>query len=178
MNQEHDLLAPGIPRPGGVWAVISSDAGAFTLALYGIVGPSAELYVVDKSERALGKQRRELARRAPTAHIHYVRADFTQPWELPPLDGIVLANMLHGVKLERQQEVLRHMHDALKPEEGRFILVDHEASKGSWRVPYPINYESFEYLAGVAGFADVRRLALLPVSLTREIYSALCMRAG
>lgn len=178
MDQEHDLLAPGIPRPGGVWAVISSDEGAFTLALYGIVGPSAELYVVDKSERTLGKQRRELARRAPTAHIHYVRADFTQPLELPPLDGIVLANVLHGVKLERQQEVLRHMHDALKPEEGRFILVDHEASKGSWRVPYPINYESFEYLAGVAGFVDVRRLALLPVSLTREIYSALCMRAG
>ena len=178
MSGEHDLLAPGIPRPGGLWAIIGAEAGDFTLALLRLIGSTAELYVVDKSERALGKLRRDLEKRAPAAHLHYVRADFAQPMDLPPLDGMVMVNLLHEVKLERQEQALRHLRGFLKPEGGRLILIDFDIRAASFKVRYPINYESFEYLAGVAGFADVRRIAVLPVGLTREMYSALGVRAG
>ena len=177
-SREHDLLAPGIPRPGGVWADIGSDAGYFTLALFKIVGPGAEIYSVDKSQHALEKQQRMLTKLAPAARIRYVRADLTQPMALPPLDGMVMVNVLHEIKLERQEEVLRHLRGFLKPDGGQLILVDREARTGSLRVPYPVNYESFEYLAGAAGFVDVRRIAVLPVGLLREMYSALAVRAG
>jgi SAM-dependent methyltransferase len=177
-SSEHDLLAPGIPRPGGVWADIGSDAGYFTLALFKIVGPGAEIYSVDKSPHALEKQRRMLAKLAPTARIRYVQADLTQPMALPPLDGMVMVNVLHEIKLERQEGVLRHLREYLKPDGGRLILVDREVRTASLRVPYPVTYESFEYLAGAAGFADVRRIAVLPVGLFREMYSALGLRAG
>ncbi|HLZ20600.1 MAG TPA: class I SAM-dependent methyltransferase [Ktedonobacterales bacterium] len=176
MSGEHDLLAPGILRPGGIWTIIGSDTGEFAVALSKLVGPDAEIYVVEKSERALEKVRRDLARRAPAIHIHCVRADYMQPVDLPPLDGMVVVNVLHQVKLERQQGVLRHLREFLKPHGGRLILVDHEVRKGSLRVRYPVNYESFEYLAGVAGFVEMRRIAALPVGLSREIYAALAVR--
>lgn len=178
MDIEHDLLAPGILRPGGIWAIIGSDVENFTLALSRIAGSDAEIYVVDKNQRMLEKQQRKLAKLAPTARIRYLRADYAQQMDLPPLDGMVVVNVLHEVKLERQEQVLRHLREFLKPEGGRFILVDREARTGSLRVPYPVNYESFEYLAGVAGFVDVRRIAVVPVGLTREMYSALGVRTG
>ena len=178
MSGEHDLLAPGIPRPGGTWAIIGAESSDFTLALLRLIGLAAELYVVDKSEKALEKQRHELEKRFPAAHIHYVRAEYAQQMNLPPLDGMVMVNLLHEVKLERQEQVLRHLRDFLKPEGGRLILVDHEVRAASLKVRYPIDYDSFEYLAGVAGFVDMRRIAVLPVGLNREMYSALGVRAG
>lgn len=177
MSGEYDLLAPGISRPGGTWAIIGSEARDFTLALLSIIGVSAELYVVDKSERALEKLRRELETRLPAARIHYVRAEFTQQLDLPPLDGMVVAHVLHEVKLERQEQVLRHLRDFIKPDGGRLILVDYDVRGASLKVRYPIDYDSFEYLAGVAGFVDVRRIAAVPVGLTREMYSGLGVRA-
>ncbi|MGH2515406.1 MAG: methyltransferase domain-containing protein [Ktedonobacterales bacterium] len=176
--REYDLLAPGIARRGGIWAVLGNDTGSFTLALCKLVGVEAELYVIDKKSRALEKQRRELAKGAPAARVHWVCADYAQAMDLPPLDGMVLVNALHDVKLERQEELLRHLRGYLKPDGGRLILVDREVRTASLRVKYPVNYESFEYLAGTAGFVDLRRLAVLPVGLVREMYSALGMRAG
>lgn len=180
MGREHDLLMPGIPRPGGIWADIGSGVGYFTLALWQIIGsgPDAEIYSVEKRARALKQQQRGLGRLAPEARVHYVRADFTQPLNLPPLDGMVMASALHEVKLEHQAAVLRHLRGYLKPETGRFILVEYEVRMGSPWVPYPVNYESFEYLAGMAGFVDVRRIAMLPAAFLREMYAAFAMRGG
>lgn len=178
VGRERDLLTSGIPRSGGIWADVGSGVGYFTLALWRIIGsgPDAEIYSVDRSARALERQRRGLGRLAPEARVRYVRGDFTQPLELPPLDGMVMANALHEVKLGRQEAVLRHLRGYLKPETGRFILVEYEVRMGSPWVPYPVNYESFEYLAGMAGFVDVRRIAMLPAGFLREMYAALAMR--
>lgn len=178
VGRERDLVAPGIERPGGIWADIGSGVGYFTLALCQIVGSTAEIYSVDKNARALEKQRRGLGKLVPDARIHYVLADFTQSLDLPQLDGMVMANALHDVKLERQEATLRHLYGYLKPAVGRLIFVEHEARAGSPWVPYPVNYESFEYLAGQAGFVDVRRIAVLPAGMLREMYSALAMRGG
>lgn len=178
MDKEHDLLAPGIERRGGVWAICGADVEPFALALFKLLGPEAEFYVLDKKKGALEKLRRALTKGAPAARITWMCVDYTQAMELPPLDGLVLVNGLHSVRLERQEEVLHHLRGYLKPDGGRLILVDREERSASLRVRYPVNYESFEYLASAAGFVDVRRLAMQPVGLVREMYSGLGVRAG
>ena len=176
MSRERELLAPGITRPGGIWADVGSGVGYFTLALCQLLGPGAEIYSIDKNARAIEKQKRGLGKLAPNAHIHYVVADFTQRLEVPPLDGIVMANALHYVRMERQAPVLAAIAAHLKPE-GVFIFVEYEARFGNPWVPYPVNYSSFEYLASEAGLHDVRRIAALPSSFMREMYSALAVRS-
>lgn len=176
MSRERELLAPGITRPGGVWADVGSGIGYFTLALCQLLGPEAEIYSIDRNTRALEKQKRGLGKLAPEAKVHYVAADFTQPLDLPPLDGVVMANALHYVRLERQGPVLAGIASHLKPD-GVFILVEYEARFGNPWVPYPVNYSSFEYLASEAGLRDVRRIAALPSSFMREMYSALGVRS-
>jgi ubiquinone/menaquinone biosynthesis C-methylase UbiE len=41
------LLRAGVPGPGGVWADLGSGAGAFTLALADLIGPTGQIYSVD-----------------------------------------------------------------------------------------------------------------------------------
>lgn len=177
MSRERELLAPGITRPGGVWADIGSGIGYFTLALCQLLGPEAEIFSLDKNPRSLEKQKRGLGKLVPDARIHYIVADFMQRLELPPLDGVVMANALHYVRLEQQEQVLAGIASHLKPD-GVFILVEYEARFGNPWVPYPVNYSSFEYLASEAGLRDVRRIAALPSSFMREMYSALAIRSA
>ncbi len=177
MSRERELLAPGITRPGGVWADVGSGIGYFTLALCQLLGPSAEIFSLDKNSRALEKQKRGLGKLVPEAHVHYIATDFTQRLDLPPLDGIVMANALHYVRLEQQERVLAAIASHLKPE-GVFILVEYEVRFGNPWVPYPVNYSSFEYLASEAGLRDVRRIAAMPSSFMREMYSALGVRSA
>lgn len=173
MTKEHDLIQPGISRPGGIWADIGSGTGIFTLELRQIIGPQAEMYSVERDGHALDKQRRAVAARYPDAPIHYLQADFTRPLALPPLDGIVMANALHFVPFERQQAVLAALCTHLKPDGGRFLIVEYDAQHGNPWVPYPVNYDAFENLAVGAGLRDVRRLAAVPSRFLREMYSAM-----
>lgn len=177
MSRERELLAPGISRPGGIWADIGSGIGYFTLALCQLLGPEAEIYSIDKNQRALEKQKRGLGKLAPEARVRYITADFTQPLDLPPLDGIVMANALHYVRLELQERVLAGIASHLKPD-GVFILVEYDVRFGNPWVPYPVNYQSFEYLASEAKLRDVRRIAALPSGFLREMYSALGIRSS
>ena len=176
MSKEHDLIAPGIARPGGVWADIGSGIGYFTLPLCQILGPAGEIFSIDKDGKSLARQQRGLAELCPDARIHYIQADFTGALDLPPLDGIVMANALHFVRMQDQSAVLTRLCSHLRPDGGRFIIVEYEARSGNPWVPYPVNYGSFQYLAGVAGLADVRRIAAIPSSFLREMYSAIGVR--
>lgn len=177
MSRERELLAPGITRPGGVWADVGSGIGYFTLALCQLLGPDADIYSIDKNARALERQKRGLGKLAHGAHVHYLVADFTERLDLPPLDGVVMANALHYVRLEWQERVLAGIASHLKPG-GVFIFVEYDVRFGNPWVPYPVNYSSFEYLASEAGLRDVRRIAAMPSSFMREMYSALGVRSS
>src|SRR2546421_8630062 len=97
------LLRKGIPGPGGTWADLGSGSGAFTLALADLLGPSGHIYSIDKDAAALKEQQRAMRATFPAVHLEYLVADFTEPLDLPQLDGIVMANSLHYV---RQKEPL------------------------------------------------------------------------
>lgn len=167
------LLERGIPKRGGVWAEFGSGTGAFTLALADLVGPGATIYSIDRNAAALQQQERAMRARFPEAEVRYLTADYTEPLDLPPLDGIVMANALH---FQRNKEpALRRILGHLTPG-GRLILVEYDADRGNPWVPYPISFRTWQLLAPQMGFVDVRLLATVPSRFLGRIYSALCTR--
>jgi ubiquinone/menaquinone biosynthesis C-methylase UbiE len=175
LSKEHDLIAPAIPLLGGSWAELGSGTGIFTVELYKLVGPKAEIYSIDKNSHALEKQKRTFEAQYPEANIHFMNADFTKNLDLPPLDGILMANSLHFVAFDQQRPLVARLCSQLKPK-GILLIVEYEAHHGNLWVPHPINYDSFDYLAGEAGLVDVHRLASVPSSFMGELYSAMAVR--
>ncbi len=167
------LLRDGIPDQGGVWADFGSGSGAFTLALADLLGPGAEIYSLDLDRRALERQQSEMRRRFPDTNLHVMVADFTQPQNLPSLDGIVMANSLH---YQRNKEVvLRRVSGYLKPG-GRLILIEYNTDRGNHWVPYPLSYPAWETIAARNGFVGTRLLASRPSRFLGEIFSAVTFR--
>ena len=169
-HEDHmNLIRGGIPAPGGTWADLGSGWGAFTLALADLLGPGATIHSLDKDRSSLRDQEAEMRRRFPATEVQYTPADFTDLLDLPPLDGIVMANSLHYVR--RKEPVTERLRAYLKPG-GSFILVEYNADWGNPWVPHPISYPSWEKLASRSGFTSTRLLATVPSRFLREIYSA------
>ncbi|HHX64259.1 MAG TPA: methyltransferase domain-containing protein [Chloroflexi bacterium] len=174
------LLREGIeaPDPDGVWADFGSGQGAFTLALADLLGPGATIYSIDRDARALDDQRALMRSRFPDTTVHYIVANFIHPLDLPPLDGIIMANALHFVR--DKDETVRLLRRYLRPPEkddpsGRMILVEYNVDQGNTWVPYPLAYPTWEALSLRCGFRHTRRLATVPSRFLREIYSALSL---
>jgi ubiquinone/menaquinone biosynthesis C-methylase UbiE len=175
VSKEHDLIAPAIPLLGGYWAELGSGTGIFTVELYKLVGPRGEIFSVDKNRHAMEKQKRTFETDYPEANIHFLQVDFTGKLDLPPLDGILMANSLHFVPFDQQRTLVTQICSYLKPN-GILLIVEYEARHGNLWVPHPINYDSFDFLAGEAGMVDIHRLASIPSSFMSEMYSAVAIR--
>ncbi len=173
-HDEHvRLLRGGVAEPGGVWADLGSGSGAFTLALADLLGPAGVIYSVDKDRSALREQERAMRARFPETTVQYIVADFTQRLDLPPLDGVVMANSLH---FQRQKDpVLQLVRGYLKPG-GRLILVEYNVDRGNMWVPYPFSYSTWEALARQNGFASTTLLTTQPSRYLGEMFSALSLR--
>lgn len=169
-HQDHvHLLQRAVAQRGGVWADFGSGEGAFTLALCDLAGPDCEIYSVDEDAGRLARQQQQFRAQFPQSRVHFLRADFTRPLDLPPLDGIVMANALHYFR--DKERVLRHVRTFVKPD-GQLVLVEYNVDAGNQWVPYPLSFETFAKLAPRAGFDVPRRLATVPSRFLREIYSA------
>lgn len=164
------LLQGGVEAQGGVWADLGSGTGAFTLALADLLGPAGVIYSVDKDRGALRSQQQAMSSRFSTTQVHFRTADFTQPLDLPLLDGVVMANSLH---FQRNKEpVLRLVRSYLKPS-GRLVLVEYDTDHGNLWVPHPVSYPTWETLALRSGFQGTRLLATLPSRFLGRIFSAM-----
>ena len=176
MSKEHDLLAPGITTRGGVWAELGSGTGTFTLVLRELLGSQAQIFSVDRDAHALEKQRQAMETQYPGTKISYIQGDFTKPLKFPPLDGILMANALHLIKFDEQSAACQQISTYLRPDGGKLLIVEHESRRGSPWVPFPVDYESFQYLAAEAGLSDIHRLAIQPVRFHGDLYSAIGLR--
>jgi SAM-dependent methyltransferase len=167
------LLRGGIVQ--GTWADLGSGEGAFTLALADLLHGQGSIYSVDRDARALAAQERAMRRRFPHASVTYRAADFTAPLDLPPLDGILMANSLHFVrdKVPLLKRLLAHLRPG-----GRFVLVEYDSDRGNAWVPYPLSFPSWLRLADEVGLVDTRRLATVPSRFLGAIFSALSLRAA
>ena len=171
-NDHMDLLRAGILGPGGTWADLGAGTGAFTLALAELLGPQGVIFSVDRDRRALSQLRARSRDRFPGHDIRTITADFTGPLEIPPLDGVVMANSLHF--LEDKEPVLQSVRERLGAS-GRLILVEYNVDMGNRWVPFPISFQSWEGLARRCGFSTTRRMCVKPSSFLQEVYSALSM---
>jgi ubiquinone/menaquinone biosynthesis C-methylase UbiE len=170
-HQDHvNLLRGGVEEGGRNWADLGSGSGAFTLALADLLGGDGEIHSVDRNAGGLREQEHAIQTRFPKVRVHYLTADFTKPLDLPPLDGIVMANSL---RFQRDQaRVVQSVKAYLRPG-GRFVLVEYNADQGNPWVPHPLSYDTWQALAHRCGFVTTRLLARRPSSFMTEIYSAL-----
>jgi len=169
-HRDHvNLLVNGITAPGGVWGDLGSGAGAFTLALADLIGPAGTIHSVDKDERALRRQQTAMQNSFPAVTVHYHAADFSRPLDLPPLDGVVMANALHFVR--HKEHVVRLVRSYLRPG-GRFLLVEYNTDRGNPWVPHPLSYKTWADLARRSGFEHSERLATRPSRFLGQIYAA------
>jgi ubiquinone/menaquinone biosynthesis C-methylase UbiE len=173
-HRDHvELLRDGVIGGGPVWADLGSGEGAFTLALADILGPTGSIHSVDRDGRALRIQLEKLQAAFPDVAVTQLAADFTQPLQLPPLDGIVMANSLHFIR--DKGPVLELVRGYLKPG-GRFVLVEYDSDRGNPWVPYPMSFPTWVAVATEAGFGNTQRLAAVPSRFLGSIYSALSVR--
>jgi SAM-dependent methyltransferase len=175
-HQDHlELIRDGV-SPGGVWGEFGSGSGHFTLALAELLGAQGVIYSVDKNRRALETQKRRLEVQLTGGidpEIHYIHADFTRYKEIPPLDGVLMANSLHFYK-GKEMLLVRILHSLVSG--GRFILVEYNTDLGNPWVPHPVSYATWQLLASQIGFVETRLLHRVPSSFLGEIYSALSVR--
>jgi ubiquinone/menaquinone biosynthesis C-methylase UbiE len=172
-HRDHvELLRRGVPAPGGTWADLGSGTGAFTLALAELLGPGGVIHAVDRDAGALRDLERGMGASFPGVTVRPVVGDFTRPLNLPPLDGIVMANSLH---FHRDREtVARHAIGWIRPG-GRLIVVEYDADTGNPWVPHPFSYRSWVELTGRIGLRDVQLIGRVPSRFLGAIYSAVAV---
>ena len=140
-----NLIRHGVAVKGGTWADFGAGSGQFTRALRELIGPQATLYAIDRDSWTL---------RAQPDDVHTINADFTDPLNLPVLDGLLVANALHFVP--HQDEAITALAAYLKPG-GRFLLVEYE-QRLPW-TPFALPYARFATLAQSTGLTHVERIA-------------------
>ena len=170
------LLRAAIPSAEGeAWADLGAGGGTFTRALAALVGPSGHVIAVDEDARALAGLRRwaDAIRGGPA--ITLLRADIARAFDLPPLDGAVMANVLHFVA--DAEAALARIAARLKPG-GRLVLIEYEGRRPSRWVPYPISAAQFAELAAGVGLEPPRVAATRPSAFGGDLYVAVATRAA
>jgi SAM-dependent methyltransferase len=166
------LLRGGITaQANAVWAELGAGDGAFTLALAELLGPGATIHTIDRDRRAVERGAAEAARRYPGVAVRPRVADFTGPLDLPPLDGLLMANSLHYVRDREKEPLLRRLRAALKPG-GVFLLVEYNVDRGNMWVPHPLSFDTWRELATRAGFGRVTLLGRAPSRFLEEFFAA------
>ena len=169
------LIAPGLSvgvGEGQIWADLGAGSGVFARALSELLGPTGVVIAVDRDARVLQRicvPRPDLSRPVG-GEIRRYHADFRRPLELPPLDGLLLANSLHFVA--RQEAVLRQLVSYVHPQ-GRVLLVEYDEQRASPWNPYPVPPGRFKKLAAAVGLQGVKELRRHPSQFgNRELYTA------
>lgn len=166
------LLEPAVPPIAGVWADLGCGDGVFTLLLAQILPQGSKVYAVDQDAAVLQALQRRLGQIQHGVTVETCRGDFTRPLDLPPLDGLLLANSLHFVR--EQAQVLRRLVSLLQPG-GRLVVVEYNTERGNSAVPYPLSAEGFLALAARVGLAEAEIRTRAPSTFLGEMYTGLAL---
>ena len=173
-NDHVNLLRPANLNQNGIYADFGAGSGAFTLALRELVGLDATIYAVDKDRSSLNQlDSAHRARFHSTLNLLLLPNDFSRPLDIPPLDGVVMANSLHFFK--DKEKILRHVQKFLKPN-GALIIIEYNVDSGNLWVPHPLTFETYRTIAPRAGFTEPRLLAKVPSRFLKEFCSAVAYR--
>jgi len=159
---------------GETWADLGAGGGTFTRALAALVGPGGRVYAVDADPRAVASLARLPSDPASAAVIAMER-DVSQPLGLPPLDGIVMGNVLHFIA--GAEQALAAIAGQLRPG-GQLVLIEYENRAASRWVPHPVPFARFQALATGAGLSVPTRVATRPSAYGGELYVASALRVA
>lgn len=176
--KEHEALAllqAAVPDADGqVWADLGAGTGLFTRALAAMAGASGHVHAVDADAASLRVLRAWIAS-AGAANVTVAQADVSRPLTLPPLDGVLMANVLHFIP--DQPAVLSLAASYLRPG-GRLVLIEYEGRRPSPWVPHPVSIARFRELAPAAGLTTPQVVATRPSAFGGELYVARGERIG
>jgi len=173
-NDHVDLLRSANLPQDGTYADFGAGDGAFTLALRDLIGLDGTIYAVDKDHASLKVlETNHLSRFNTTHNLILLKGDFSLELDLPPLDGVVMANSLHFFK--DREKILHHVHGFLKLN-GALLIVEYNVDADNMWVPYPLTFETYRALALKAGFSQPRLLATKPSRFLKGFYSAIAYR--
>lgn len=170
------LIRDAVGNDTGVWADLGAGTGTFTRALAQTLGAGSTIYAVDADATAVAALR---ARAKSTAtRVIPVKADLTQPLDLPGLgdtllDGILLANALHFVR--DAESVLTRLVQRLRVG-GRVVVVEYDRRAPSRWVPYPVDASYWPGLAASAGLSGAAITATLPSAYSGVLYAGVARR--
>jgi len=165
------LIRDAVEDGGKRWADLGAGRGTFTRALVEVLGPDAHVTAVDR-EAGYVADLQELAKTA--TNVSVVDGDYAQKIELPPLDGILLANTLHFVK--DPGAVLARLVAHLEPG-GRVVIVEYDRRAASRWVPYPIGIAELPKLAAAAKLSRFTVTDSRPSNYEGTIYCAVAKTA-
>ena len=169
------LVRAAVTKPGGLWADLGAGSGVFTRALAALLGPAGTVYAIDRDVIALREVERRAAETPTGATVRTVVGDFTGRLELPPLDGVLVANALHYVPYADQPAVVRRV-SSLLADGAPMVVVEYDRTHVNQWVPYPITPAALADLAREAGLGVPAMLATRPSRYSGTIYSAVVRR--
>lgn len=163
------LLRAAVPdAEGQSWADLGAGTGLFTRALASMVGASGHVHAVDADASSLRVLRAWIASTG-AANVAVTQADVSRPLALPPLDGVLMANVLHFIP--DQPAVLSLAASYLRPG-GSLVLIEYEGRRPSRWVPHPVSIARFRELAPAAGLAGPQVVATRPSAFGGDLYVA------
>lgn len=90
--------------------------------------------------------------------------------ELPPLDGVLLANALHYVPYSEQARVVRQVASLLEPG-APLVIVEYDRRHANRWVPYPVSPTALATLARNAELGEPAVLGTRPSAFGGTLYS-------
>jgi ubiquinone/menaquinone biosynthesis C-methylase UbiE len=153
------LIRPGVPENvTQTWADFGAGWGNFTLALRRILGREAIIHAVDRDADGLHTTQQRHAQQYSESPLQLWTQDFTQPFDLPPLDGLLIANALHFVPSKQRPAVVERLAGYLKPD-GRMIVIEYNMRVPRPWIPYPLTEDKWQSMLKDVGFQSVDIIA-------------------
>ena len=135
------------------WADLGAGSGLFSQALSALLPGKSIIHAIDKSYKTV----QQIQSQNESTTIILSKKDFTaHPLDIPPCDGLLMANSLHFV--ENKIAFLQHMKSLLHPG-GRIIIVEYDTDTPNQWVPYPISCKNLQPLIASAGLGGLQKLA-------------------
>lgn len=139
--------------PSDTWADLGAGSGTFTIPISNYLGKDGKIYAVDSDSQVLKLKQKTSSN--DQASIIPIQADFTQPLDLPLLDGIFLGNSLHYVK--DQSIFLQQLISKLKPE-GKIVFIEYDRENENPWIPYPIPFWKLKKMTSELGLTEAIEL--------------------
>ena len=152
-----------------VWADLGCGDGLFTRTLATLMGDNSTIYAIDKTEQKMPDSPND------SIDIRFIQADFElDAFEVPVLDGILMANSLHYIK--DKAALVTKLLGKMTPM-GQFLIVEYDTMLANPYVPYPIDWTNLRALFEEVGFLNVTRLGEKPSIFGRvNLYAAAAAR--